>query len=69
MIIYEPTLECREKDSDTFDVFYNELESVIKNVKSRDSFVIAGNFNANIATNMLESKQKTDWNIRKRKGK
>ena len=69
MIIYEPTLECREKDSDTFDVFYNELESVIKNVKSRDSFVIAGNFNANIATNMLESKQKTDWNIRKRKDK
>ena len=42
---------------------------MIKNVKSRDSFVIAGNFNAKIATIMLESKQKTDWNIRKRKGK
>ena len=69
MSIYAPTLECRGKDSDTFDVFYNELESVIKNVKSRDSFVIAGNFNAKIATNMLESKQKTDRNIRKRKGK
>ena len=69
MSIYAPTLEYREKDSDTFDVFYNDLESVIKNVKSRDSFVITGNFNAKIATNMLESKQKTDRNIRKRKGK
>ena len=37
MSIYAPTLKCREKDSDTFDVLYNELESVIKNVKSRDS--------------------------------
>ena len=42
---------------------------MIKNVKSRDSFVIAGNLNAKIGTNMPESKQKTDWNIRKRKGK
>ena len=64
MSIYGPTLECREKDSGTFDVLYNELESVIKNVKSWGSFVIAGNFNAKIKTNTLESKQKTDWNIR-----
>ena len=32
----------------------------IRNVKSRDSFDIAGNFNAKIGTNMPESKQKTD---------
>ena len=69
MSIYAPTLEYREKDSDTFDILYNELESVIKNVKSRDSLVIAGDFNTKIGTNTLESKQKTDWNIRKRKGK
>ena len=69
MSIYAPTLECREEDPNTSDVLYNELESVIKNVKSRDSLVIAGDFNAEIGTNTLESKQKTDWNIRKRKGK
>ena len=69
MSIYAPTLECREEDPDTFDVLYNKLESVIKNVKSRDSLVIAGDFNAKIGTNTLESKQKTDWNIWKRKGK
>ena len=69
MSIYTPTIECTEKDSDTFDVLYDELESVFKNVKFRDSFVIAGNFNAKIGTNTLESKQKTDWSIRKRKGK
>ena len=69
MSIYAPALECREEDPDTFDVSYNKLESVIKNVKSRDSLVIAGDFNAKIGANGLESKQKTDWNIRKRKGK
>ena len=69
MSIYAPALECREDDPDTFDVSYNKLESVIKNVKSRDSLVIAGDFNAKIGTNGLESKQKTDWNIWKRKGK
>ena len=69
MSIYAPTLECRETDQDTFDVLFNKLESLIKNVKSRDSLVIARDFNAKIGTNTLESKQKTDWNIRKRKGK
>ena len=69
MSIYAPTLECREEDPDPFDVLYNESESVIKNVKSRDSLVIACDFNAKIGINPLESKQKTDWNIRKRKGK
>ena len=64
MSIYAPTLECREED-----VLYHELESVIKNVKSRDILVIAGDINAKIGTNTLESKQKTDWNRRKRKGK
>ena len=69
MSIYVPTLECRKTGQDTFDVLYNKLESLIKNVKSRDSLVIAGDFNVKIGTNTLESKQKTDWNIRKRKGK
>ena len=69
MSIYAPTLECREEDPDTFDVLYNKIESAIKNEKSRDSLVIAGDFNAKIGTNTLESKQKTDWSIRKRKGK
>ena len=65
MSIYSPTLKCREKDSDTFDVLYNELESVIK----MSNLDIAGDFNAKIGTNALESKKNTDWNIRKRKGK
>ena len=70
MSVYAPTLECREEDQDTFDAFYNELESVIENVKSRDSFFITGDFNAKIGTPALESNifQKTGWNIRKRKG-
>ena len=34
MSVYAPTLECREKNPDIFDAFYNELESVIKNVRS-----------------------------------
>ena len=55
MRICAPTLECREEDPDTFDVLYNKLESVIKNVKSRDSLVIAGDFKAKIGTSALES--------------
>ena len=69
MSIYVLTLECRKTDQDTFDVLYNKLESVIKNVKSRDSPVIAGDFNVKVGNNTPESKQKTDWNIRKRKSK
>ena len=45
MSIYAPKLECRDKHADTFDAFYNKLGSVIKNVKSRDNLVIAGDFN------------------------
>ena len=52
--VYAATLKCSEKDPDTADVFYNELESVIKNVKSRDNLVITGNFNAKTGTAALE---------------
>ena len=69
MSICAPTLECREEDPDTFDILYKKLDSVMKNVKSRYSLIIAGDFNAKIATNALESKQKTNRNIRKRKDK
>ena len=34
-------LKYSEKGPDTADVFYDELESVIKKVKSRDNIVIA----------------------------
>ena len=54
MSIYVPTLECSEKDPDTADAFYNELESVIKNVKSRDNHVIAGDFDKETRTAALE---------------
>ena len=40
-----PTLEYSEKDPDNVDVFYNRLKSVIKNFKSRDNLVIAGDSN------------------------
>ena len=40
-----PTLEYSEKDPDNVDVFYNGLKSVIKNFKSRDNLVIAGDSN------------------------
>ena len=70
MSIYAPTRECREEDPGTFDALYNEFENAIKNVKSRDNLVIAGNFKAKIGTAALESNiLKTDWNIPKRKGK
>ena len=58
MSIYAPKLECSEKDSDTVDAFYNKLENVIKNDKSRDNLVTAGDFNAKTATAALESKRK-----------
>ena len=54
MSIYAPTLKCRDKDGDTFDTFYNKLESVIKNVKYRDNPVIACDFNPKIGTTALE---------------
>ena len=38
-----------------FWCFYNELESAIKNVKSRGNLVITGNFNAKIGNAGLES--------------
>ena len=46
MNVYAPTLECSKKDQDTVDAFYNKLKNVIKNVKSRDNLVTAGDFNA-----------------------
>ena len=55
MRIYAPTLECREEDAGIFDAFYNELESVIKNVKSRGRFFITGDFNTKIGTAVVES--------------
>ena len=54
MSIYASTLECRDKDGDTFDALYNKLESVIKNVKYRDNLVIACDFNPKIGTTALE---------------
>ena len=54
MSVYAATLKFSEKDPDIADAFYNELESVIKNVKSRDNFVITGNFNAKTGTAALE---------------
>ena len=55
MSIYAWTLESREEYPDTFYAFYNELQSAIKNVKSRDSLVIVGYFNAKIRTAALET--------------
>ena len=55
MNVYAPTLECSEKDPDTVDAFYNKLKNVIKNVKSTDNLVTAGDFNAKAATAALES--------------
>ena len=55
MSIYAPKLECSEKDSDTVDAFYNKLENLIKNDKSRDNLVTAGDFNAKTSTAALES--------------
>ena len=55
MSVYAPTLEYSEKDPDTTDAFYNELESVIKNLKSRDNLVRAGDFNAKTGTAALKS--------------
>ena len=38
------------------DAFYKELDkNVIKNVKSRDNLVIAGDFNSETGTNAVES--------------
>ena len=54
MSVYAATLKCCEKDLDAADAFYNQLERVIKNVKSRDNFVITGNFNAKTGTAALE---------------
>ena len=55
MSIYASTLECSKKDPDTVDAFYNELESVMKNVKSRDNLAIASDFNAKRGTAALET--------------
>ena len=55
MSIYASTLECSEKDPDTVDAFYNELESVMKNVKSRDNLAIASDFSPKTGTSALES--------------
>ena len=55
MSIHAWTLESREEYPDTFYAFYNELQNVIQNVKSRDSLVIAGDFNAKIRTAALET--------------
>ena len=48
--------DCRlNVDPDTVDAFYNELESVMKNVKSRDTLAIAGDFNTKTGTAALET--------------
>ena len=57
MSIYVPTLECRDKDGDTFDGFYNKLESVINNIKSRDNLVIACDFNPELGTAPQETRK------------
>ena len=72
MSVYAPTLlEYGEKDPETTDAFYNELESVIKNLKCRDNLVRAGDFNAKTGTAALKSNiyKKADWNIQKSKNK
>ena len=55
MSVQTPTLEYREKDPDTINAFYNEFESVIKSVKSRDNLVKAGDFNSETGTAALGS--------------
>ena len=57
MSIYVPTLECRDKDGDTFDGFYNKLESVINNIKSRDNLVIACDLNPELGTAPQETRK------------
>ena len=53
--VYAPTLEKSEKHPEEADNFYNEMESIIKKVKSRDDLIIAGDFNAITGTAALET--------------
>lgn len=55
MSVWTPTLEYSEKDPDTTDAFYDEFESLIKSVKSRDNVVKAGDFNSETGTAALGS--------------
>lgn len=77
--LYPPKLECSEKDPDTAE-FYTKLESVIKRIKSGDTIVITGNFNAKTGAATLESniyiyikekqqQQKNRQNMQKSKSK
>ena len=45
---YAPTLETTIKSPDVTEMFYSELESVIKLKNSRDTLLIGGDFNAKI---------------------
>ena len=53
--VYAPTLETSEKNHDVRDNFYNELGSIISRVKSRDSQIVAGDFNAKTGSAALKS--------------
>ena len=43
---YAPTLPVSESDPKTREDFYEELESVVRGVSSRDYLIVAGDFNA-----------------------
>ena len=62
MSVYVINLNCREKDPDTANVFYSELEN--KKIKFRDDIVMASNEEVGTAT--LESNiYKTDCMMQK----
>ena len=43
---YAPTLEIRKKHPQKCEQFYDELQSLIKTVKTRDLLIVTGDFNA-----------------------
>ena len=62
---YAPTLDTTIKAPDVTEIFYSELESVIKLTNSRDTLLIGGDFNAKIKPNNKATYQSYIENVGK----